>query len=113
MENGIEVTREIRSEFKPDYGTPDYEVADIFRLYGSGYREIHKISPIQRRVMQAIENCRTADLGGHVDECEACGHLEISYNSCRKGAIGDIKKRHFKKLLDIKWLQFKKRENVD
>lgn len=83
MKNGIEVTRKIRSEFKPAYGAPDYEVADIFRLYGGGYREIHKISPIQRQVMQAIENCRTADLGGHVDECEACGHLEISYNSCR------------------------------
>ena len=33
--------------------------------------------------MHAIEVCRTADLGGHVDECEECGHLKISYNSCR------------------------------
>jgi hypothetical protein len=59
------------------------EVADIFRQYGDAYRKTHRLSCDQLRVMQAIEGCRTALLGGHVDQCDHCGHLEISYNSCR------------------------------
>jgi hypothetical protein len=59
------------------------EVADIFRRYGPSYRETHKLPLNQLRTMHAIEVCRTADLGGHVDECEECGHIKISYNSCR------------------------------
>jgi hypothetical protein len=62
---------------------PPLEVADIFRLHGSGFRLTHSLSPEQRRVMRAIEQCRTAVLGGHVDECDTCGHQRISYNSCR------------------------------
>ncbi len=59
------------------------EVADIFRQYGPDYREIHALPRNQLRAMHAIEVCRTAALGGHVDECDHCGHIEISYNSCR------------------------------
>jgi hypothetical protein len=59
------------------------EVADIFRQYGPAYREAHRLSRNQWRVMRAIEVCRTAALGGHKDQCDHCGHLEISYNSCR------------------------------
>lgn len=59
------------------------EVADIFRQYGPEYRKIHPMPRNQLRVMRAIEFCRTAELGGHVDKCDHCGHLEISYNSCR------------------------------
>jgi Putative transposase/Transposase zinc-binding domain len=59
------------------------EVADIFRQYGPAYREAHRLSRNQWRVMRAIEECRTAALGGHTDQCDQCGHLEISYNSCR------------------------------
>jgi len=59
------------------------EVADIFRRYGPQYRKDHPLPLNQLRVMRAIEICRTATLGGHVDECDSCGHLEISYNSCR------------------------------
>ena len=64
-------------------GTP--EVADVFRRYGGAYRQQHdgSLSTGQRRVMSAIEQCRTAALGGHVEQCEACGHQRISYNSCR------------------------------
>ena len=51
--------------------------------YGPSYRDAHKLPLNQLRTMHAIEICRTADLGGHVDECEECGHLKISYNSCR------------------------------
>jgi len=60
-----------------------FEVADIFRQYGPLYRESHKLPLNQLRAMTAIMTCRTAALGGHVDECDSCGHLEISYNSCR------------------------------
>ncbi len=61
------------------------EVADIFRQYGPAFLLTHgaTLSPEQRRAMRAIEQCRTAALGGHVDECDSCGHQVISYNSCR------------------------------
>lgn len=59
------------------------EVADIFRQYGPDYRRAHRMPHNQRRTMSAIEACRTSLLGGHKDKCDRCGHLEISYNSCR------------------------------
>jgi len=62
---------------------PALEVADVFRQHGSSFRLTHPLSPEQRCVMRAIEQCRTAALGGHVDECDTCGHQRISYNSCR------------------------------
>jgi Putative transposase/Transposase zinc-binding domain len=62
---------------------PPVEVADIFRQHGSSFRLTQPLSPEQRRVMRAIEQCRTAALGGHVDQCDSCGHQRISYNSCR------------------------------
>lgn len=62
---------------------PTLEVADIFRQYGEAYRQAHHVSSAQRRVMTAIETCRTAALGGHLEACDACGHQRIAYNSCR------------------------------
>ena len=61
------------------------EVADIFRQLGPAFRQEHDehLSRGQRRVMSAIERCRTAALGGHVEECDACGHQRIAFNSCR------------------------------
>jgi hypothetical protein len=59
------------------------EVAEIFRQHGPAYRESHRLSRDELRVMRAIEVCRTAVLGGHKDQCDHCGHVEISYNSCR------------------------------
>jgi hypothetical protein len=61
------------------------EVADVFRRYGEAYRQHHGalLSSAQLRVMSAIELCRTAALGGHVEQCDHCGHQRISYNSCR------------------------------
>ena len=61
------------------------EVADIFRTAGPAYRAAHAghLSLTQLKVMTAIENCRTAALGGHVEACEDCGHWRIAYNSCR------------------------------
>jgi hypothetical protein len=62
---------------------PALELADIFRQHGSSFRLTQPLSPEQRRVMRAIEQCRTAALGGHVDQCDACGFRRVSYNSCR------------------------------
>jgi len=59
------------------------EVADIFRAYGPAFRKQHKLSAAQLKAMQAIERCRTASLGGHVDACQKCGTIQVSYNSCR------------------------------
>ena len=61
------------------------EVADIFRAAGPAYRTAHAghLSLHQLKVMSAIEHCRTAALGGHVEACEDCGHWRIAYNSCR------------------------------
>ena len=79
---------------------PLLEVADIFRQQGAAFRAIHSLSPEQRRVMRAIEQCRTSVLGGHVDQCDACAYRRVSYNSCRT--------RHCPKcqsLAKAKWLQ--------
>jgi hypothetical protein len=67
------------------------EVADIFRAEGAGYRAVQAghLSLTQLKVMLAIENCRTAALGGHVDACEDCGHCRIAYNSCLMGKISN------------------------
>jgi hypothetical protein len=60
-------------------------VADIFRHRGPAWRASHAghVSRGQLKVMSAIERCRTAALGGHVERCEDCAHLRVSYNSCR------------------------------
>jgi len=63
---------------------PKLEVADVFRRYGEAYRQEHcaSMSVAQRRVMTAIEVCRTAALGGHLEQCDHCGHQRNAYNSC-------------------------------
>ena len=83
------------------------EVADIFRTFSAQYREAHgREMPVRYlRAMHAIEICRTAELGGHVDECDHCGLLRISYNSCRN--------RHCPKCQCLdkeRWLQARKKE---
>jgi hypothetical protein len=62
---------------------PAFELADIFRDYGERYRQTRRLTREQLRVMRAIEVCRTATLGGHVEKCSHCDHLRIAYNSCR------------------------------
>jgi hypothetical protein len=62
---------------------PALELADIFRQHGADFRRIQVLSPEQRRVMRAIEVCRTSVLGGHVDQCDSCSYQRVSYNSCR------------------------------
>lgn len=62
---------------------PPLEVADILRQYGAAFRQRFPLLPEQRRVMQAIEVCRTAVLGGHLEQCDSCSYQRVAYNSCR------------------------------
>ena len=68
-------------------GRSKLEVADVFRRYGEAFRQRYgaSLSGAQRRVMTAIELCRTAALGGHVEKCNHCDHQRNSYNSCLMG----------------------------
>lgn len=59
------------------------EVQDIFTGFGGEFLTSHTLSPVQSKAFRAIQNCRTAILGAHVDTCDECGFEKISYNSCR------------------------------
>jgi len=59
------------------------QLADIFRLYADDYRRSHSVSYQQLKVMHHIQICRTAKLGGHVEQCDQCAFEQIAYNSCR------------------------------
>ncbi len=61
---------------------PLFEVADVLRKIGSKI-ENYGLNTWQLRTLSAIKKCRTAELGGHIDTCDSCGNLSISYNSCR------------------------------
>ena len=81
------------------------EVADIFRAFGPAYREVYEMSLRHLRTMRAIEICRTSELGGHLDQCDRCGTVRISYNSCRN--------RHCPKcqcLEKERWLQAREKD---
>jgi putative transposase/transposase-like zinc-binding protein len=62
---------------------PPFEVADIVRAYGATFRAPHAVSHEQARVLRVIAQCRTAALGGHVEQCVSCGTERICYDSCR------------------------------
>jgi hypothetical protein len=66
-------------------GRSRLEVADIFHRHGVAWRQANAghVSLGQLKVMSAIEHCRSAALGGHVERCVDCGHTRVSYNSCR------------------------------
>ncbi|UGY30348.1 transposase zinc-binding domain-containing protein (plasmid) [Bradyrhizobium septentrionale] len=70
------------------------EVADIFRRHGEAFRQARAehLGRVERRVMGAITACRTAVLGGHVEQCDDCGATRIAYNSCRK-ALPEVPRR--------------------
>ncbi len=61
----------------------DIEIADIFREHGQDYLNNHFVSHEQIGVINDIINCRSAALGGHIEACDNCGHVQQSYNSCR------------------------------
>jgi predicted Zn-ribbon and HTH transcriptional regulator len=81
------------------------EVADIFRVYGQKYRHTHSLSYEQMKVMHHIKVCRSAKLGGHIEQCNQCGFERNAYNSCRD--------RHCPKcqtLVKEQWLNDRKAE---
>jgi len=86
------------------------EVADVFRRYGDAYRYDHhaSLSGAQRRAMNAIEVCRTAALGGHVEKCDRCGHQRIWYNSCRNRHCGKCQS-----LARAQWIHDRQSELLD
>ena len=89
---------------------PKLEVADVFRRYGEAYRQEHgaSMSVGQRRVMTAIEVCRTAVLGGHLERCDQCGYERNAFNSCRD--------RHCPKcqcLARAQWIEDRQSELLD
>jgi len=63
---------------------PPLEVADIVRTYGAAFIEHHRrwLKALHLKVLRALAACRTAALGGHVEQCDSCGHKAIAYNSC-------------------------------
>jgi Putative transposase/Transposase zinc-binding domain len=64
---------------------PRLEVADVIRSHGDTFLDTYgeTLSPEQRRALIDLVRCRTSALGGHVEECDRCGHRQIAYNSCR------------------------------
>jgi putative transposase/transposase-like zinc-binding protein len=89
---------------------PKLEVADIVRAHGDEFRRAHakSLSVGQRRVLRAIERCRTAALGGHLEQCDQCGHQRNAYNSCAD--------RHCPKcqsLARAKWLEKRQTELLE
>ncbi len=62
---------------------PRLEVAEVFRRYQEAYLATYPASFEQRRVLRDLMACRTATLGGHLRQCQTCGHQQIAYNSCR------------------------------
>jgi hypothetical protein len=84
---------------------PALELAEIFRRHGPEYRRRQELPMAHLRVMRAIETCRTAALGGHVERCDRCAFERIAYNSCRN--------RHCPKCQTaekLEWLQQRQQE---
>ncbi len=86
---------------------PTLEVADVIARHGEAFLEKYGywITRPQRRVLRAIQICRTRALGGHLEECDQCGHRVVSYNSCRN--------RHCPKcqsLAKAEWLEARQQE---
>jgi len=84
---------------------PPLELAGIVRQHGAEYRSRHALPRDHLRLLHAIEVCRTAALGGHVERCGHCQHERISYNSCRN--------RHCPKCQSMaraQWLAARQRE---
>ncbi len=60
----------------------EYEIADVIEQFGDQFQQKYHPNEYQQRVLRALLQCRTSALGGHKDECDCCGKVRISYNSC-------------------------------
>jgi len=88
----------------------ELEVADVFRRFGPAFRDRNgaSLSASRRRAMIAIESCRTAALGGHVERCGDCGHQRVSFNSCRDRSCPKCQG-----LARAEWLEDRRAELLD
>lgn len=92
-------------EYKVTIAKRKFELGDIMRMHGESYCQNNILPPQHHKVLNALCNCRTKVLGGHVDRCDNCGHTNISYDSCRN--------RHCPKcqsLKTLKWLEERQKE---
>jgi hypothetical protein len=81
------------------------ELADIFRAYGESYRRNHPLPVSHLKVIEAVQRCRTAALGGHIERCDSCGFERPAYNSCRNRHCPKCQAR-----AKVKWLEKQKSE---
>ena len=84
---------------------PAYELAQVIERFGSTFIEIHRPNTYVQRILRAVQHCRTSVLGWHKDRCDECGHIRISYNSCRN--------RHCPKCQNTQreaWIENRKRD---
>ena len=74
---------------------PTFEVADLIHAQGARFVDQHRqhLSYQQLKVLRAIAQCRTAALGGHIDDCPRCSHQAISYNSCRDATAPSARRK--------------------
>jgi hypothetical protein len=89
-------------------GPARFDIADIVRAHRAGLEKLRPLARAQKRVLTDIAQCRTARLGGHVDQCTACGYEHPSYNSCRN--------RHCPKcqaLAQQKWIEARRQQMLD
>jgi hypothetical protein len=84
---------------------PTYELAQVIEYYGKEFEQKYLPNAYVRRTLSALQRCRSLSLGGHVDRCDHCGHIRISYNSCRN--------RHCPKCQNTQreaWIENRKRD---
>jgi hypothetical protein len=75
------------TQIKPEKKTP--EIADILHHHMDNYKAEYPVWPEHRKIISDLLNCRTAHLGGHIERCDTCDAIRITYNSCRnRSAVG-------------------------
>lgn len=77
------MTRNPRNTKATGTKKPRHEVADILLRFWKSYHQTHNLTHSQKRIAEDIMFCRSIGMGGHLNRCDHCNHLEISYNSCR------------------------------
>jgi tRNA(Ile2) C34 agmatinyltransferase TiaS len=84
---------------------PEYELSQVIDRFGNSFVETYRPNAYVQRILRAIRVCRTEELGWHKDRCDQCGHIRISYNSCRN--------RHCPKCQNTQreaWIENRKRD---
>ena len=89
---------------------PQYEVADVLNKLGSKLEDLG-LNSWQLRTLFALKKCRTSALGGHIDACDECGNISISYNSCRNRHCPKCQGKHLKTTKNRQKLLPQKKEN--